>query len=194
MTATAQEGVAHSPGFIGRAGGVRAGIIALAACWLLAASADGESARTARRVSTEKSASGCAVPRRSSSALRASRRTPTPNAAPRSWSCSRASGVLGASDAPVNKRAPANVVCRLPGSLPRRILIGAHFDKLGLGRGIVDNWAGAAMLANLVEALLPVEQRHELLFVRILRRRKASSALAPTCARCSRPIAKRSPR
>jgi hypothetical protein len=69
------------------------------------------------------------------------------------------------SDAPFSKRAPANLVCRLPGRLGRRILVGAHFDKTGRGAGIVDNWSGAAMLANLVESLSAVERRHEFVFV-----------------------------
>ena len=68
-------------------------------------------------------------------------------------------------DTPVVRGRPDNLVCRLPGTLPRRILVGAHFDQTGPGRGIVDNWSGASMLANLVEGLLPVERRHEFLFV-----------------------------
>lgn len=36
-----------------------------------------------------------------------------------------------------------NVICSLPGESESTILIGAHFDNDGSGRGVIDNWSGA---------------------------------------------------
>lgn len=58
-----------------------------------------------------------------------------------------------------------NLVCTLPGASDRRIVIGAHYDKVKPGRGIADNWSGAAMLPALYETLRRSTRRHTLEFV-----------------------------
>ncbi len=53
----------------------------------------------------------------------------------------------------------ANVLCTLPGSSPRTIVIGAPLDRFGSGLGIVNGWTSVALLPVLYEAL-GVEPRH----------------------------------
>jgi hypothetical protein len=56
--------------------------------------------------------------------------------------------------------AGANIVVTLPGSDPRTIVIGAHYDRVNVGQGAVDNGAGCAALIELVAAFkaLPLER------------------------------------
>lgn len=58
-----------------------------------------------------------------------------------------------------------NVVCRMPGQHDSVIVVGAHYDKVGTGNGVVDNWSGAAMLVSLFESLQTEPRRHIFLFV-----------------------------
>ncbi len=48
-------------------------------------------------------------------------------------------------------RSSFNVVCRIAGRMPDTIVIGAHHDKTGGGRGVADNWTGVVILTALVE-------------------------------------------
>ncbi len=45
-----------------------------------------------------------------------------------------------------------NMICAVPaaGEHPRKIIVGAHFDSVGSGDGIIDNWSGAVLLPSLV--------------------------------------------
>jgi Iap family predicted aminopeptidase len=47
----------------------------------------------------------------------------------------------------------ANLVLRLPGRSPERIVVGAHFDSWDLGQGALDNGLGVAQLFALARAL-----------------------------------------
>lgn len=47
----------------------------------------------------------------------------------------------------------ANLVLRLPGRSPERIIVGAHFDSWDLGQGALDNGLGVAQLFALAHAL-----------------------------------------
>lgn len=58
-----------------------------------------------------------------------------------------------------------NVICVLPGETDRTILVGAHFDKVNPGDGVVDNWSGAAMLPSLLEALSKDPRKHTYVFL-----------------------------
>jgi aminopeptidase S len=49
-------------------------------------------------------------------------------------------------------RAGVNIVVTLPGSDPRTILVGAHYDRVAVGRGAVDNGAACAALIELIRA------------------------------------------
>jgi putative aminopeptidase FrvX len=58
-----------------------------------------------------------------------------------------------------------NVVCILPGSSDRVIIVGAHFDHVADGDGVVDNWSGAALLPSLYEAIRNVPRKHTFIFI-----------------------------
>ena len=58
-----------------------------------------------------------------------------------------------------------NVVCSVPGSLDSTILVGAHFDFVDRGSGVLDNWSGAALLPSLLEALADLPHRHRFVFI-----------------------------
>ena len=46
-----------------------------------------------------------------------------------------------------------NVICTLPGTSDNVIMVGAHFDHVAQGDGVVDNWSGASLLPSLYEAV-----------------------------------------
>jgi Iap family predicted aminopeptidase len=60
---------------------------------------------------------------------------------------------------------PPNVFCAMPGDSDSIIFVGAHFDKVARGHGVVDNWSGAALLPSLFQALKIVKRRHTLVFM-----------------------------
>ncbi len=59
----------------------------------------------------------------------------------------------------------ANVICDLPGETSATIVIGAHFDFVDEGRGIVDDWSGASMLVSLYQTLKSQALKHSYEFV-----------------------------
>lgn len=69
------------------------------------------------------------------------------------------------SEQPVPHRKQPNIVCVLPGSTPEVILIGAHFDHVSEGDGIVDNWSGASLLPTLYQSLAGSPRKHTFIFV-----------------------------
>src|SRR5262249_6541661 len=58
-----------------------------------------------------------------------------------------------------------NVMCVMPGSSDRVIVVGAHFDHAERGAGAVDNWSGAALLPSLVQSLAQEKRVHTVVFV-----------------------------
>ena len=58
-----------------------------------------------------------------------------------------------------------NVVCVLPGSSDKKIIVGAHFDHVADGDGVVDNWSGASLLPSLYEAVKAAPRKHTYIFV-----------------------------
>jgi Zn-dependent M28 family amino/carboxypeptidase len=65
---------------------------------------------------------------------------------------------------PVNKKF-SNVICTLPGQTASTILVGAHYDYIEEGRGIVDDWSGVALLTSLYETLKTQPRQHTYQFV-----------------------------
>ena len=61
-------------------------------------------------------------------------------------------------------RAP-NLICSLPGAKERTIVVGAHFDLVENGHGVVDNWTGASLLPSLFQGLSDAPHRHTFRFV-----------------------------
>ena len=58
-----------------------------------------------------------------------------------------------------------NIVCVLPGETDRTIIVGAHFDKVDAGLGVVDNWSGVSLLPSLYQSLASAPRRHTFIFV-----------------------------
>lgn len=67
---------------------------------------------------------------------------------------------------PVKHTPAPNVLCTLDGGASGRVIVvGAHFDYVDAGRGVVDNWSGAAMLPSLMEAVTKAPRRHTYVFI-----------------------------
>src|SRR5262249_52435337 len=78
-----------------------------------------------------------------------------------------------------------NVVCTIPGErtattragvvrdqgleTQKIILVGGHFDHVRTGDGIIDNWSGVSMVANVLQAMVVTGRRHTLQFVAFAR-------------------------
>src|SRR5258708_4762134 len=58
-----------------------------------------------------------------------------------------------------------NVICTIAGEENTQIIVGAHFDKVHAGTGIVDNWSGASLLPSLVESLKGKKRKHTIIFI-----------------------------
>jgi Peptidase family M28 len=58
-----------------------------------------------------------------------------------------------------------NVICTLPGSTSSAIVVGAHFDFVDRGRGVVDNWSGCSLLPSLFQSLKATGRRHTFVFI-----------------------------
>jgi len=57
------------------------------------------------------------------------------------------------------------VICVLPGQTDARIIVGAHFDFVNAGRGVVDNWSGCSLLPSFYQSLKTFPRRHTFVFV-----------------------------
>lgn len=53
----------------------------------------------------------------------------------------------------------------LPGSSDKVIIVGAHFDHVSAGYGVVDNWSGASLLPSLYEAVKVEPRKHTYIFI-----------------------------
>ena len=54
---------------------------------------------------------------------------------------------------PVKTSKLPNVICELDGTSDQVIIVGAHFDKVSLGHGLIDNRTGASLLPSLYQSL-----------------------------------------
>jgi putative aminopeptidase FrvX len=61
-------------------------------------------------------------------------------------------------------RAP-NVICILPGTSDRIIIVGAHFDRVPMSDGVADNWSGAALLPSLYQSINVEPRQHSYVFI-----------------------------
>ena len=59
----------------------------------------------------------------------------------------------------------SNVICVLPGTSDQVIIVGAHFDHVSAGDGVVDNWSGASLLPSLYEAVKVQPRKHTYVFI-----------------------------
>jgi putative aminopeptidase FrvX len=69
------------------------------------------------------------------------------------------------SEQPVKGSKLPNVICILPGSSDKVIIVGAHFDHVTAGDGVVDNWSGASLLPSLYEAVKIEPRKHTYIFI-----------------------------
>jgi len=69
------------------------------------------------------------------------------------------------SEQPVKESKLPNVVCVLTGSTDKVIIVGAHFDRVEQGDGVVDNWSGASLLPSLYEAVKVKPRKHSYIFI-----------------------------
>ena len=58
-----------------------------------------------------------------------------------------------------------NLVCTLPGTGEGVIIVGAHFDHVAPGDGVVDNWSGASLLPSLFQSLSSKPRNHTFVFI-----------------------------
>ncbi|MGI8743328.1 MAG: M28 family metallopeptidase [Bryobacteraceae bacterium] len=79
----------------------------------------------------------------------------------------KAAGCTGdhVAEQPVKHVKLPNVVCTLPAETGRTIIVGAHFDHVSTGLGVVDNWSGASLLPSLYQSLSTLPRRHTFLFI-----------------------------
>ncbi len=66
---------------------------------------------------------------------------------------------------PVPHSQAPNVSCTLPGTGDGVLIVGAHFDHVTAGDGVVDNWSGAALLPSLYESLASKPRLHTFVFI-----------------------------
>src|SRR5205823_3032165 len=58
-----------------------------------------------------------------------------------------------------------NLICALDGASNSTIIVGAHFDHVKTGQGIIDNWTGASLLPTLYASLRHHLHKHTFIFV-----------------------------
>src|SRR6187549_1352852 len=58
-----------------------------------------------------------------------------------------------------------NVVVVKKGKTDETVVIGAHYDKVSAGCGVIDNWSGVVILARLYNAIRTKETQKTYLFV-----------------------------
>jgi Zn-dependent M28 family amino/carboxypeptidase len=66
---------------------------------------------------------------------------------------------------PVKGLKQPNIICTLPGKTESQIVVGAHFDHVDFGEGVVDNWSGASLLPSLYQSLKSDPRHHTFVFV-----------------------------
>jgi Zn-dependent M28 family amino/carboxypeptidase len=66
---------------------------------------------------------------------------------------------------PVKHARQPNLVCTLPGATDSVLIVGAHFDKVNQGDGVIDNWSGASLLPSLYQSIAGAPRRHTIVFV-----------------------------
>lgn len=69
------------------------------------------------------------------------------------------------SEQPVKGAKLPNIICVLPGNSDKLIIVGAHYDHVSDGDGVVDNWSGASLLPSLYESLKIEPRQHTYVFI-----------------------------
>ncbi len=58
-----------------------------------------------------------------------------------------------------------NLICRIKGRSTEKLVVGAHFDKVGVGKGVADNWSGIVLIDALMRAFAETNPEYTLEFV-----------------------------
>ncbi len=58
-----------------------------------------------------------------------------------------------------------NLICTLKGATDSTIVVGAHFDMIEYGNGVVDNWSGASLLPSFYQGLAESPRKHRFVLV-----------------------------
>jgi hypothetical protein len=66
---------------------------------------------------------------------------------------------------PVKGAKAPNLLCTLASAADSIVVVGAHFDLVESGNGVVDNWTGAALLSSLYQGLAGASRKHTYVFV-----------------------------
>lgn len=66
-------------------------------------------------------------------------------------------------------RGASNVIVTKKGRTDRVIVVGAHYDKVGGSGGVIDNWTGASMVANLHQVLRDADTEATIVFIAFAR-------------------------
>ncbi len=66
---------------------------------------------------------------------------------------------------PVKGLKQPNIICELPGNTDSVIVVGAHYDHIDRGDGVIDNWSGASMLPSLYQMLKNQPRQYTFLFI-----------------------------
>lgn len=53
----------------------------------------------------------------------------------------------------IGQDAADNVICRIKGKHDFKIVVGAHYDRIGGGYGVADNWSGIVLVSRLIAEL-----------------------------------------
>lgn len=69
------------------------------------------------------------------------------------------------SEQPVKGSKLPNIICVQPGNSDKVIIVGAHFDHVSAGDGVVDNWSGASLLPSLYEVVKNEPRKHTYIFI-----------------------------
>lgn len=69
------------------------------------------------------------------------------------------------SEQPVKGSKLPNIICLLPGTSDKVIIVGAHFDRVSEGDGVIDNWSGASLLPSLYETVKSEPRKHTYIFI-----------------------------
>lgn len=69
------------------------------------------------------------------------------------------------SEQPVRFSQVPNIICVLPGTSDRVIIVGAHFDRVPESEGVADNWSGASLLPTLYESINVEPRQHTYVFI-----------------------------
>jgi Zn-dependent M28 family amino/carboxypeptidase len=58
-----------------------------------------------------------------------------------------------------------NLICTLKGTTDSTIIVGAHFDLVERGHGVVDNWSGVSLLPSFYQGLSANSRKHTFVLV-----------------------------